>query len=90
MQSFFQTNPLCAEKLYKKVIDYLLEYNIPKDQIILDLFCGTGTIGQLISKNIPNNIIGVDIVESAIKNAIKNTHKNQLKNLKFNFLFSPA
>ena len=83
MQSFFQTNPLCAEKLYEKVIDYLLEYNIPKDQIILDLFCGTGTIGQLISKNIPNNIIGVDIVESAIKNAIKNTHKNQLKNLKF-------
>jgi len=83
MQSFFQTNPLCAEKLYEKVIDYLLEYNIPKDQIILDLFCGTGTIGQLISKNTPNNIIGVDIVESAIKNAIKNAQKNQLKNLKF-------
>ena len=83
MQSFFQTNPLCAEKLYKKVIDYLLEYNIPNDKIILDLFCGTGTIGQLISKNIPNNIIGVDIVESAIKNAKKNAKKNQLQNLKF-------
>ena len=83
MQSFFQTNPLCAEKLYKKVIDYLLEYNIPNDKIILDLFCGTGTIGQLISKNTPNNIIGVDIVESAIKNAKKNAKKNQLQNLKF-------
>jgi len=83
MQSFFQTNPLCAEKLYQKVIDYLLEYSIPKDQIILDLFCGTGTIGQLISKKTPNNIIGVDIVDSAIKNATKNAQKNQLKNLNF-------
>ena len=83
MQSFFQTNPLCAEKLYEKVIEYLLEYNIPKDQIILDLFCGTGTIGQLISKNTPNNIIGVEIVESAINNAIKNAKKNKLENLKF-------
>ena len=55
--------------------------NITK--IILDLFCGTGTIGQLISKNTPNNIIGVDIVESAIKNAKKNAKKNQLQNLKF-------
>ena len=33
------------------------------------MFCGTGTIGQLISKNTPNNIIGVDIVESAIEDA---------------------
>ena len=83
MQSFFQTNPKCAEKLYQKVIDYLLEYKIDKDQIILDLFCGTGTIGQLISKHTTNNIIGVDIVESSVKNAIKNAKINQLSRLKF-------
>ena len=83
MQSFFQTNPKCAEKLYQKVIDYLLEYEIDKDQIILDLFCGTGTIGQLISKHTTNNIIGVDIVESSIKNAIENAKINQLSRLKF-------
>ena len=65
MQSFFQTNPLCAEKLYQKVIDYLLEAEIPKDQIIMDLFCGTGPLDNL--KNTNNKVVGVDIVASQLK-----------------------
>ena len=80
MQSFFQTNPLCAEKLYQKVIDYLLESDIPKDQIIMDLFCGTGTIGQLIAKHTNNKVVGVDIVTSSIENAKKNVLENSQKN----------
>ena len=80
MQSFFQTNPLCAEKLYQKVIDYLLEAEIPKDQIIMDLFCGTGTIGQLIAKHTNNKVVGVDIVASSIENAKKNILENSQKN----------
>ena len=80
MQSFFQTNPLCAEKLYQKVIDYLLESDIPKDQIIMDLFCGTGTIGQLIAKHTNNKVVGVDIVASSIENAKKNVVENSQKN----------
>ena len=80
MQSFFQTNPLCAEKLYQKVIDYLLESDIPKDQIIMDLFCGTGTIGQLIAKHTKNKVVGVDIVASSIENAKKNVLENSQKN----------
>ncbi len=80
MQSFFQTNPLCAEKLYQKVIDYLLESDIPKDQIIMDLFCGTGTIGQLIAKHTNNKVVGVDIVASSIENAKKNVLENSQKN----------
>ena len=83
MQSFFQTNPLCAEKLYQKVIDYLLENEIPNDQIILDLFCGTGTISQLIARHTNNKVIGVDIVRSAIENANENAQKNKLLGLKF-------
>jgi len=83
MQSFFQTNPLCAEKLYQKVIDYLLENEIPNDQIILDLFCGTGTISQLIARHTKNKVIGVDIVSSAIENAQENAQKNKLLGLKF-------
>ena len=83
MQSFFQTNPLCAEKLYQKVIDYLLENEIPNDQIILDLFCGTGTISQLIARHTNNKVIGVDIVSSAIENANENAQKNKLLDLKF-------
>jgi 23S rRNA (uracil1939-C5)-methyltransferase len=83
MQSFFQTNPKCAEKLYQKVIDYILESSIPEDKFIMDLFCGTGTIAQLIAKAINNKILGVDIVPSAIENAKNNAKKNQLSNIKF-------
>ena len=84
MQSFFQTNPNCAEKLYNKVIQYIRLEKIPSDSYILDLFCGTGTIGQLIAKSFPDsNIIGVDIVESAIKNASVNATKNNISNITF-------
>jgi len=84
MESFFQTNPKCAEKLYQKVIDYSTENNDLKDQYIMDLFCGTGTIGQIIAKHHPTSkVIGVDIVPSAIDNAIKNAKRNNISNIEF-------
>ena len=50
----------------------------------MDLFCGTGTIGQLIAKGIPSSkVIGVDIVHSAIVNARENAIKNGVKNISF-------
>ena len=79
MSSFFQTNPLCAEKLYKKVIEYCNKVN-NNSGIILDLFCGTGTISQMVAINKKNTrVIGVDIAESAIKNAIESAKKNKIK-----------
>ena len=76
MSSFFQTNPLCAEKLYTKVIEYTFLQNNSTKPIILDLFCGTGTIAQMIaSEKKESKIIGVDIIESAIKNAQKKCNK---------------
>tara|TARA_B100001287_G_scaffold46460_2_gene35527 strand:+ start:7176 stop:8615 length:1440 start_codon:yes stop_codon:yes gene_type:complete len=83
MQSFFQTNPKCAELLYSKVFDYINEANIPKNQYIMDLFCGTGTIAQLIAKHKDNEVIGVDIVKSAIDNAENNSKKNKINNIEF-------
>ena len=84
MQSFFQTNPLCAEKLYNKVLEYIKEENIPSGSFIMDLFCGTGTIAQLIAKHHKNtNVIGVDIVKSAIENAKINAQKNKLSKVDF-------
>lgn len=84
MESFFQTNPKCAEKLYQKVIDYATLNNDLKDQYIMDLFCGTGTIGQIIAKHHSSaKVIGVDIVPSAIENAIKNAKKNKINNVVF-------
>lgn len=84
LQSFFQTNPKCAEKLYSKVIDYAKNVELNNDDIIMDLFCGTGTIAQLLAKANPNKqIVGVDIVEEAIENAKTNAIKNNTPNTKF-------
>lgn len=83
MQSFFQTNPKCAEKLYQKVVDYVLETD-EEQKVIMDLFCGTGTIGQILANQIPNTeVIGVDIVPEAIEDAVKNADRNSIKGLKF-------
>ncbi|MEL6802424.1 MAG: 23S rRNA (uracil(1939)-C(5))-methyltransferase RlmD [Bacteroidota bacterium] len=85
MQSFFQTNPKAAERLYIKVIDYALERKETIDNnMVMDLFCGTGTIGQLLAARSTNaEIIGVDIVESAIENARENADRNGIEDIKF-------
>ena len=85
MKSFFQTNPKSAEKLYTKVIDYALENKDAVDNtVVMDLFCGTGTIGQILASKSNNaKIVGVDIVASAIEDAKKNAERNQIKGLEF-------
>lgn len=84
MQSFFQTNPKCAELLYQKAISYAVENNSTiADGLVMDLFCGTGTIGQLIAAKTNARVIGVDIVEEAIENAKENAIKNNIKNVEF-------
>ena len=85
MKSFFQTNPKCAEKLYTKVIEYVLEDKSKVDNtVVMDLFCGTGTIGQIVaSKSENSKIVGVDIVASAIEDAKKNAKRNHIKVVQF-------
>ena len=85
MKSFFQTNPKCAEKLYSKVIEYVLEDKTKVDNtVIMDLFCGTGTIGQIVASKSKNaKIVGVDIVDSAIADAKKNAKRNHIAGLQF-------
>ena len=85
MKSFFQTNPKSAEKLYSKVVDYVLEDKSKVDNtVVMDLFCGTGTIGQIVASKSENaKIIGVDIVASAIEDAKKNAKRNGIKGLEF-------
>lgn len=84
MESFFQTNPKCAELLYAKAMDYVFEDNDLNNQVILDLFCGTGTIGQILSTRTSNSeIIGVDIVPEAIYDAQKNAQRNGIEKIKF-------
>ena len=84
LSSFFQTNPQCAEKLYSEVINLAIEKDMGgEDDIVLDLFCGTGTISQLLAQHHKGEIIGVDIVESAIKDARISATNNGSDNITF-------
>ena len=88
MQSFFQTNPASAELLYAKTIAYVKEalkkIASDSDMAAMDLFCGTGTIAQLLS-TLPEikTIVGVDIVEEAIADAKENATLNGINNIEF-------
>ncbi|MCL2717915.1 MAG: 23S rRNA (uracil(1939)-C(5))-methyltransferase RlmD [Lachnospiraceae bacterium] len=84
--SFFQTNSLGAEVLYEIAREYIgdiksLDINQHKP-IIYDLYCGTGTITQLLAP-IAEKVIGVDIVEEAIIAACENAKLNGLHNCEF-------
>ena len=77
--SFFQVNYEMMKYMYNKVIDY---YKDHKDLKVLDLYCGTGTIGMLISKYC-NNVVGVEVNKEAINSANKCKEKNNIKNISF-------
>jgi 23S rRNA (uracil1939-C5)-methyltransferase len=84
MESFFQTNPKSAEQLYNKALDYVFEEDVPEGKVVMDLFCGTGTIGQIVSTRQANvEIVGVDIVEEAIEDAKRNAKRNGIEGIKF-------
>ena len=84
MSSFFQTNPQSAERLYAEVMALALEgIDERPNQVIMDLFCGTGTMGQLIAQRTTSPVIGVDIVESAIEAANRAAKANGISNVTF-------
>lgn len=78
-KSFFQTNTRQAEVLYNVVKEFA---DLKGDEIVYDLYCGTGSIGIYLSKN-AKKIIGVDVVEEAIKDAIENAELNNLQTASF-------
>lgn len=78
-QSFYQINPVQTEKLYKIAVDYA---GLKGDELVLDAYCGTGTIGITASAK-AKQVIGVEIVKDAVKDAIANAKLNGLKNCWF-------
>ena len=76
--SFYQVNRAMAERLYKKAA----EYAEPQGKKILDLYCGTGTIG-LSMANAAAEVVGVEIVPDAVKDAAFNAEQNGIKNARF-------
>ncbi|HHV96295.1 MAG TPA: 23S rRNA (uracil(1939)-C(5))-methyltransferase RlmD [Clostridiaceae bacterium] len=77
--SFFQTNSLGAEILYSTVREYIGD---TKDKVIFDLYCGTGTITQILAP-VAKMVIGVEIVEEAVMAARENAALNGLDNCEF-------
>lgn len=78
-KSFYQVNPVQAEKLYKLAIE---KANLNKDDILFDLYCGIGTIGIFASKYV-KKVFGIEIVEEAIKDAKENAKLNNINNIEF-------
>ncbi len=77
--SFFQTNSEGAEVLYNIVRKFAEE---KQNKVIFDLYCGTGTIAQILSKN-SEKVYGIEIVEEAIHSAKENAKINNIENCEF-------
>lgn len=77
--SFFQTNTLGAEVLYETVLKLA---QLKGDEIVYDLYCGTGSIALFLSGFV-KKIIGIELVENAVINANKNKIQNKVNNCEF-------
>ena len=77
--SFFQTNSLGAEVLYSKARDYIGD---TKDQVVFDLYSGTGTIAQILAP-VAKKVVGVEIIAEAVEAAKVNAKLNGLDNCEF-------
>ena len=78
--SFFQVNSRTVNKLYNKVVEYAIEDD--KKGNLVDLYCGTGTIGIYLSKYF-NSIIGIELNKQAVEDAKENAKINGVNNIEF-------
>ncbi len=79
LPSFFQINDSVTPLLYGKVKEYL---NPTKEDTILDLYCGTGTIGIFVS-DCCKKVIGIEKCKEAIIDAKENAQLNNISNIEF-------
>ena len=80
--SFYQVNRAAAEVLYKKAAAYIEK----EDKVILDLFCGIGTVGLSVLNlcgREGRTLVGVEIVPAAIENAKQNALLGGVQNARF-------
>ena len=77
--SFYQVNTKGAEQLYNVAKDFA---EVKKEDILLDLYCGMGTIGLSMAKEV-KQLIGVEIIPEAIEAAKVSAKKMNLTNTKF-------
>ena len=77
--SFYQVNSPQAERLYRKAAELA---ELREDDILLDLYCGTGTIGLTMASKV-KRVIGVEVVSDAVEDAKRNADANGIANAEF-------
>jgi len=78
-KSFFQTNTYQGEKLYRVAREYA---ELTGNEIVYDLYCGTGSIGIFVSGK-AKKVIGVEMIKEAVDDAIENALLNGVEHAKF-------
>ncbi|MDG5800566.1 23S rRNA (uracil(1939)-C(5))-methyltransferase RlmD [Marinilabiliaceae bacterium ANBcel2] len=78
-KSFFQTNSKQAYNLYKIVRDFAA---LKGDEIVYDLYTGTGTIANFVAGK-AKNVVGIEYVPEAIEDAVYNSKINNISNTSF-------
>ena len=78
-KSFFQTNYKQALNLYRKTLEFA---DLKGDEVVYDLYTGTGTIAQYVARN-AKQVIGIESVQEAIDAATEHATLNGLTNCTF-------
>ena len=78
-KSFFQTNSEQARILYRKTKEFA---KITTNDVVYDLYTGTGTIAQYVAKE-AKKVVGIDSIEEGIKAAYENAERNGIENCFF-------
>nr|XP_056715447.1 tRNA (uracil-5-)-methyltransferase homolog A [Euleptes europaea] len=77
--AFFQVNTAAAEVLYSTIEDWA---QVSQDTTVLDICCGTGSIGISLAKKV-KKVIGIELCQEAVEDARANALLNELNNVEF-------
>ncbi|WP_022937904.1 23S rRNA (uracil(1939)-C(5))-methyltransferase RlmD [Dielma fastidiosa] len=78
-KSFYQVNPVQTVKLYNQAVAFA---ELSKDDRVVDLYCGIGTITQFMARQAAH-VQGVEVVAAAIEDAKRNAARNGIVNVDF-------
>jgi len=77
--SFYQVNPVQALKIYECARDFA---EIDKDDVVIDAYCGIGTIGMFFAKNAAK-VYGIEASPHAVNDAVLTAEANGISNIEF-------
>ena len=78
-KSFYQVNSVQTEILYEKALSLA---DLTGQELVVDAYCGIGTIGIIASK-VAGKVIGVELNQDAVRDAVSNAKMNGIENIRF-------